>query len=1037
MEGQSIRFCQQCGRFQLLEEFDGDRRSCRRKLSKHNERRRRAESMAAAAEASGVNKEGSSILSEPGSPSKDASQGAKPSHGRSMRAAAVMGNARVASIVKSLSSDTEFLQALNPTFAKGLKLPNSEPEVAARPHRPTDFREESQGLIKSTEGPLDPNRVIRPSVVRAIRGLESGSGGIYGEKDIKRGIVPAATIPNSLNHDGAKSEPNRSSAFKPYGSRGKSAVEATHDNFPKSFFDGRLHTYQSTASCQTHAMRGMMPSLGSSSSGGGIPDAEVIRLLSALVAAQQAQQSAGPSALPYSHSAPISALQSLVEGLGSSMGKFPVHRATPVQGLSSAGLSDPALVSLSIKLYNTTPDRLPQSMYDQLRLLGTNSSTYTEISSRPGCAHITVSYLTTEEEREQVEGDIRAMVDRMLSRSGMANSFPRDAPVLLQFHSEDHAKAAVIYNGELSMILDLTPPCKDPYLLTSPIPTHLRIIPLAIAREKGASKPLLNSSLLNRVYRQWCGVAGYNPQEGQEEQSMGSMDGASFLLVASNIDDAEYCFHQDLVLCRQGGRNVILEIKSKGLVSSAEGFTEHYASTGWIHMCIPASEITTAGVYTVEIQRKPFVSAPAAIAVVESEAVAAEVRQLERLLDVLSPAPEFTCLCTMVVQNVGLVSAWYSSTKEVPRLVEEMTEQGCEQRMLEVAIHVAAMSLHLNWPHVLDMALKVASDAVSNQHVAAVVPKRVLDEYQRVSKLEKWQSLFARWHSLEKDGRKGVHASSEVCAVLTSWASIWGIADDSWTVGKHPNTRGCASSDGLGPEVEKKETENDIAEFAGGLQALGCVRRDTYSPNTTPGFGMNGNRQWCIMNAVGLALVPLLFPQAPLLVLFMLLPMVVTTTNMGGNAFMSKQTVFCCLLCSVMAVTSMTSMTLRWPALERVRCYAKKVLQNVPMLRAVSIGAWSCAVSRRLQLQSWARFIILLSNSVAATVSDLAIVTDPQISVVGGAHRSPAVVLGVFISCVMLSTFFPLFLVCILTHRKLLHCSNMQSSKTTSKEEVD
>ena len=42
-EGQVIRFCQQCGRFHLLAEFDGDRRSCRRKLQRHNERRRRAE----------------------------------------------------------------------------------------------------------------------------------------------------------------------------------------------------------------------------------------------------------------------------------------------------------------------------------------------------------------------------------------------------------------------------------------------------------------------------------------------------------------------------------------------------------------------------------------------------------------------------------------------------------------------------------------------------------------------------------------------------------------------------------------------------------------------------------------------------------------------------------------------------------------------------------------------------------------------------------------------------------------------------------
>jgi hypothetical protein len=40
VERQAIRFCQQCGRFQLTTEFDGDRRSCRHKLEQHNKRRR-------------------------------------------------------------------------------------------------------------------------------------------------------------------------------------------------------------------------------------------------------------------------------------------------------------------------------------------------------------------------------------------------------------------------------------------------------------------------------------------------------------------------------------------------------------------------------------------------------------------------------------------------------------------------------------------------------------------------------------------------------------------------------------------------------------------------------------------------------------------------------------------------------------------------------------------------------------------------------------------------------------------------------------
>jgi hypothetical protein len=42
LEGQRQRFCQQCGRFHVLAEFDGVRKSCRRKLKRHNERRRAA-----------------------------------------------------------------------------------------------------------------------------------------------------------------------------------------------------------------------------------------------------------------------------------------------------------------------------------------------------------------------------------------------------------------------------------------------------------------------------------------------------------------------------------------------------------------------------------------------------------------------------------------------------------------------------------------------------------------------------------------------------------------------------------------------------------------------------------------------------------------------------------------------------------------------------------------------------------------------------------------------------------------------------------
>lgn len=40
VDGREQRFCQQCGRFQDIAEFEGARKSCRRKLKRHNERRR-------------------------------------------------------------------------------------------------------------------------------------------------------------------------------------------------------------------------------------------------------------------------------------------------------------------------------------------------------------------------------------------------------------------------------------------------------------------------------------------------------------------------------------------------------------------------------------------------------------------------------------------------------------------------------------------------------------------------------------------------------------------------------------------------------------------------------------------------------------------------------------------------------------------------------------------------------------------------------------------------------------------------------------
>ncbi|EPS59677.1 hypothetical protein M569_15126, partial [Genlisea aurea] len=42
LDGAWQRFCQQCSRFHELSEFDDVKRSCRRRLAGHNERRRKS-----------------------------------------------------------------------------------------------------------------------------------------------------------------------------------------------------------------------------------------------------------------------------------------------------------------------------------------------------------------------------------------------------------------------------------------------------------------------------------------------------------------------------------------------------------------------------------------------------------------------------------------------------------------------------------------------------------------------------------------------------------------------------------------------------------------------------------------------------------------------------------------------------------------------------------------------------------------------------------------------------------------------------------
>ncbi|GAB4816875.1 hypothetical protein N2152v2_003921 [Parachlorella kessleri] len=81
-QGKTLRWCQQCGRFQGLDEFDGDRKTCRAVLERHNARRRKR-----TAEQAGARKAGTPPV-PPSTTSSSGTKRASPASTSSRQAAA-------------------------------------------------------------------------------------------------------------------------------------------------------------------------------------------------------------------------------------------------------------------------------------------------------------------------------------------------------------------------------------------------------------------------------------------------------------------------------------------------------------------------------------------------------------------------------------------------------------------------------------------------------------------------------------------------------------------------------------------------------------------------------------------------------------------------------------------------------------------------------------------------------------------------------------------------------------------------------------
>lgn len=649
VEGQSIRFCQQCGRFQLLEEFDGDRRSCRRKLEKHNERRRKLEGSLTDSD-SGGEMNGRARTSGKYHRSGSPTQPWMPRRNGNPSMNAV-------DMLQNLAQDNYLMNALGPNLADGVRSlvsggwPGSS--ASTEPQHPQSLPANLIAALTAGKAPSSLNfqpvpvltsQPVPPSAVRPA--VTAGTG----------------IAPDSLQQLLQESNSGPPIKLEPQlGTAGSAFAPLSHaERIPPEVSMPQAENIR-------NGTNGRGPP---SFSWGGTPGSSILPpapagpsapTLSDMLAAMQQHNSNPPHVQPAApapiRSAPV--VDSLSSGaFHPSLSSYAMSGAlggaeSPAVGQLLSLLSqwdrkptvqtppDHDIMTLSLKLFKATPAQLPPGLLHELTAWMTKTPTYGEVAMRPGCVHTSNTVLTTAAERQSVQSDIRYAVQRMYGSSLLRDGGEMAEMALVQMHSNKGTQAAVVLDGRVKMILDMEGDAPG----TVAVPTPVAVRPLAVT-----------------------------PSHTD-----------SFSIISQTVTDPEH----DRVFCRSHGDNAQLEVLGRGLVAGGK-------DGGYVRVGLPG---LVEGSYVFEFARGPLVSSPVAVLVLNNEAAVKEVRQLESDPFGVADVPAFVQKLGLVARMSACVAAECTWNHQFPGDVIA--------RFGQLTSEVAAVCLLRGWPALLECALPV------------------------------------------------------------------------------------------------------------------------------------------------------------------------------------------------------------------------------------------------------------------------------------------------------------------------------------------
>ena len=368
--GRHVRFCQQCGRFQVLADFDEDRKSCRRKLQQHNRRRKEAR---AAAHTGGTGG---------GEPTSSHSHHPQRSHRHD-----VMKSDERLSMELGSEPDSTTLEeggsADVPESSSGATV-----EREKNPPSPIDLGDEFRGLdidalLKQLEDPLS----------EFSGACDDDNATLMTALDDPRLLFPADGVDSAAAHvQQQQHHINTANFIYP---QQQQQVDSAYFNLDSG--DAATATNAATNAAAAAANDTSMES--------SIPDSVFIVSKQEMMTSAAAAAPLQPSIVPLPSTMPMQ-IHDAVHMVTTN------HRTAPAVSFSS-----PAdLVRASFKLFNVHPTQLPATISQELHNMMENATMLFQ-NVRLGCTHMTIEALLTPAESEKLLGrGSKGMLDAAVAR---------------------------------------------------------------------------------------------------------------------------------------------------------------------------------------------------------------------------------------------------------------------------------------------------------------------------------------------------------------------------------------------------------------------------------------------------------------------------------------------------------------------------------------------------------------------------------------------------------------------------------------------